>query len=191
VIRIHQKSGFHVGLQHVIDVLCGADTEKVRKWDHQTLSTYGIGKADHSRRDWAHFGRELVRLGLLSQNPDQFNVLEPTDLGRSLLKKRARISVNKPLMTARLSSEKREQQQKATGAIAYDQALFERLREWRKKEATERGLPAYVIFHDSTLQAIANEKPTTLAGLGRIAGIGETKLANYGQGILDVIHAHR
>jgi ATP-dependent DNA helicase RecQ len=188
VLRIHQKSGFHVGMQHVIDVLCGADTEKVRKWEHQTLSTYGIGK-EHPRRIWIHFAREFLRLGLTRQNADQFNVLEVTPAGRESLKSRAPVEVNKPLMTARLTSEKREQQKKATGAVTYDQELFARLREWRKKVATERSMPAYVIFHDSTLQAIANEKPSSMSALGRIAGIGETKLTNYGEEILAVIRA--
>ena len=95
--------------------------------------------------------------------------------------------MNKPLVTARLSREKREQQKKMTGAVSYDQDLFARLRDWRKKIAAERGVPAYVIFHDSTLQAIANEKPTNMAALSRIAGLGERKLATYGEQILAVI----
>ncbi len=178
VLRIQQKSGFRVGLHHVVDVLCGADTEKIRRWEHQTLSTYGIG-GEHTRYEWMHFARELMRLGLLRQDAERFNVLEATPTGREFLKNRARIEVNKPLVTGRLSREKREQQRKMTGAIVYDQGLFSRLREWRKSVAAERGVPAYVIFHDSTLQAIAQEKPTSRAGLARIAGLGERKLTQY------------
>ena len=188
VLRIQQKSGFRVGLHHVVDVLCGADTEKVRKWEHQTLSTYGIG-GEHSRHEWFHFARELMRLGLLRQDAERFNVLEATPSGREFLKTRARIEVNKPLVTGRLSREKREQQRKMTGAISYDQSLFGRLREWRKNVAAERGVPAYVIFHDSTLQAIAHEKPTSLAALSRIAGLGERKLVQYGDQILALIRS--
>jgi ATP-dependent DNA helicase RecQ len=188
VLRIQQKSGFGVGLHHVIDVLCGSETEKVQRWGHQTLSTYGIGK-EHSRSEWAHYARELMRLGLLHQNTTQFNVLEVTPAGREFLKTRARIEVTKPLVTARLSREKREQQKKMTGAVSYDQDVFSRLREWRKKTAAERGVPAYVIFHDSTLQALANEKPASMAALARIAGLGERKLATYGEQILAVIRA--
>jgi ATP-dependent DNA helicase RecQ len=186
VLRIQMKSGFSVGLKHVVDVLCGAETEKVRKWDHQTLSTYGIGK-EHSRYEWAHYARELMRLGLLRQNAAQFNILEATPSGREFLKSRAKIEVNKPLVTGRLSREKREQQRKMTGAVAYDQDVFSRLREWRRKVAAERGVPAYVIFHDSTLQALANEKPASMAALSRIGGLGERKLATYGEQILAVI----
>src|SRR5262249_3383346 len=75
VLRIQQKSGFGVGLHHVVDVLCGSETEKVQRWGHQTLSTYGIGK-EHSRSEWAHFARELMRLGLLHQNTAPINLLE-------------------------------------------------------------------------------------------------------------------
>jgi ATP-dependent DNA helicase RecQ len=188
VLRIQKKSGFNVGLHHLIDVLSGAETEKVRKWGHETLSTYGIGR-EHSRHEWAHLAREFIRLGLLRQNTEQFNVLETTSAGRDFLKERARIEVSKPLATARLSREKREQQRKMTGAVSYDQDLFSRLRGWRKKIAAERGVPAYVICHDSTLQAIAQEKPTSMAALSRIAGLGERKLATYGEQILAVIRA--
>jgi ATP-dependent DNA helicase RecQ len=124
---------------------------------------------------------------LLRQNANQFNVLEATPAGREFLKDRARIEVNKPMMTGRLSREKREQQKKMTGAVSYDQDLFSRLREWRRKVAAERSVPAYVIFHDSTLQTIANEKPTNMAALARIGGLGERKLATYGEQILAVI----
>jgi ATP-dependent DNA helicase RecQ len=186
VLRIQQKSGFSVGLRHVLDVLCGAETEKVQKWEHQTLSTYGIGK-EHSRFEWTHYARELLRLGLLHQDADRFNVLEATPAGRGFLKNRERIEVNKPLFSGRLSREKREQQKKMTGAVSYDQDLFARLRDWRKQVAIERGMPAYVIFHDSTLQAIAHEKPTNIAALSRIAGLGERKLVQYGEQILAMI----
>jgi ATP-dependent DNA helicase RecQ len=186
MLRIQQKSGFSVGVQHVVDVLCGADTEKIRKWEHQTLSTYGIGK-EHTKSAWIHFTRELLRLGLASQNAERFNVLEVTPAGRELLKKRESVTVRKPLVTARLSREKREQQRKMTGAVSYDETVFAKLREWRKQVATERAVPAYVIFTDATLQAIAAEKPTTIAALSRIPGIGERKLAQYGAQILALI----
>jgi len=188
ILRVRQKSGFGVGLQHVVDVLCGADTEKVRRWGHQALSTFGIG-GEHSRSEWTHFARELIRLGLVQQDAEAFNVLEVTEAGRLFLKARDRIEVDRPMVTGRLSREKREQQKKMTGAVAYDQATFDRLREWRKRTATERSVPAYVICHDSTLQAIAIEKPSTLADLSRIPGLGERKIASYGEGILEAVRS--
>ncbi|MDE3067990.1 MAG: ATP-dependent DNA helicase RecQ, partial [Verrucomicrobiota bacterium] len=96
VYRIREKSGFGVGIQHVVEVLCGADTEKIRKFGHQTLSTYNIG-GEHSRAEWSAIGRELARLGLLFQNPDKFHVVELTDAGRAALKTRQKITLTKPV----------------------------------------------------------------------------------------------
>jgi len=87
VYRIREKSGFGVGLNHVVEVLTGADTEKIRKWDHVQLSTYGIGK-EHNRSEWAAIGRELIRLGFLRQTAEKFSVLELTNEGRAALKER-------------------------------------------------------------------------------------------------------
>ena len=130
-----------------------------------------------------------MRLGLLHQNTAQFNVLEVTPSGREFLKSRARIEVNKPLVTARLSREKREQQKKMTGAVSYDQDVFSRLRDWRKKiggraqRARVRDLPR--------LDAPgAREREAREHGrAGGIAGLGERKLATYGEQILAVIRA--
>src|SRR5882757_3465800 len=87
VYRIREKSGFGVGLNHIVEVLTGADTEKIRRWEHTQLSTYGIGK-EHDRSEWGSIGRELVRAGFLVQNPDQYNVVELTDAGLGALKSR-------------------------------------------------------------------------------------------------------
>ncbi len=186
VLRIQQMSGFSVGLRHVIDVLRGADNEKVRKWGHQALSTFGIGR-EHSQREWTHYAREFIRLGLARQDPERFNVVEATDAGKAFLKSRSRLEINSPLMSTQLTRKEREQQKTMTGAVSYDQDLFARLRDWRRRTATERGVPPYVIFHDSTLQAIAREMPTNLSDLSRIAGVGERKLANYGDDLIVII----
>src|SRR5580765_3712800 len=87
VYRIREKSGFGVGLNHVVEVLTGADTEKIRKFSHQTLSTYNIG-GEHTRAEWGAIGRELVRLGFLFQNTEKFSIVELTDAGRGALKTR-------------------------------------------------------------------------------------------------------
>src|SRR5580658_5314714 len=96
VYRIREKSNFGVGIQHVVEVLCGADTEKVRKFGHQNLSTYNIG-GEHTRAEWGAIGRELARLGLLFQNAEQFNIVELTEAGRVALKVRQKITLTKPV----------------------------------------------------------------------------------------------
>ncbi len=188
ILRIQRKSGFSVGLMHLVDVLRGAETDKIRKWEHETLSTYGIG-SERSKHDWIHLAKELIRLGLVRQDPDRFNILDMTEAGREFLKSRSRITIASPLKTGRLTQAEREQQKTMTGAVSYDENLFTRLRDWRKKMATERGVPPYVIFHDSTLQAIARQKPLDRSALSRIPGLGERKLEAYGEEILKLILA--
>ncbi|MEI9865351.1 MAG: RQC domain-containing protein [Limisphaerales bacterium] len=127
VFRIREESGFGVGLNHVVEVLTGADTEKIRKWEHAQLSTFGIGK-EHSRPEWAAIGRELIRLGFLRQTTEKFSVLEITNEGRAALKERRKVTLTKPVTAP-------ETKIHHVGEIACDETLFERLRELRKKLA--------------------------------------------------------
>jgi len=183
VYRIREKSGFGVGLQHVIEVLCGADTEKIRKFGHQELSTYGIG-AEHSRAEWGAIGRELVRLGLLFQNPDQFHVAELTADGLAALKTRRKITLTKPMTPTSAPEAHR------AGEIACDEVLFERLRELRKRLADERGVPPYIIFSDVALRQMARFYPADEREFTRISGVGEKKLREFGAVFMREIAAH-
>jgi RecQ family ATP-dependent DNA helicase len=182
VYRIREKSGFGVGTQHVVEVLCGADTEKIRKFGHHTLSTYNIG-GEHSRPEWAAIGRELVRLGFLYQNHEKFNLLELTDLGRVALKARQKITLTRPVTAP-------EPQERRVGEIACDEALFEKLRGLRKRLADERGLPPYIIFSDVALRQMARFYPANPREFSRISGVGEKKLAEFGSIFLREIAAH-
>ncbi len=189
VLRVEQQSGFAVGLQHLVDVLCGADTEKIRKWRHQELSTYGIGRG-YSRPAWMAFAHELIAKGFARQNPERFNVVEVTPEGSRWLRSKQPLQLTQPLLTTRLSSEKRTQQKAKTGAIAFDEGLFARLKEWRRKTAAKRNLPAYVVFHDRTLQEIAQARPVQMADLKHISGLGEKKLEQYGTTLLDLVREY-
>ena len=151
VYRIREKSGFGVGIQHVVEVLCGADTEKIRKFGHQSLSTYNIG-GEHTRAEWGAIGRELVRLGLLFQNAEKFNIVELTDAGRAALKSRRKITLTKPVAPT-------QPEQHRAGEIACDEALFEKLRALRKQLADERAVPPYIIFSDVSLRQMARFYP--------------------------------
>src|SRR5664279_6023673 len=136
VFRIREKNGFGVGLNHVVEVLTGADTEKIRKWGDEKLSTYGIGK-EHSRPEWAAIGRELIRLGFLRQTTEKFSVLELTNAGAAMLKQRTKVTLTKPVTAP-------EKAVSHVGEIACDEVLFGRLRELRKRLADERDVPAYI-----------------------------------------------
>jgi ATP-dependent DNA helicase RecQ len=182
VFRIREKNGFGVGLNHVIEVLTGADTEKIRKWEHAQLSTFGIGK-EHSRPEWAAIGRELVRLGFLRQTAEKFSTLELTNAGAAILKSRAKVTLTKPVTAP-------ETKTRHVGEIACDETLFERLRELRKKLADERDVPAYIIFSDVSLRQMARNYPTSEGEFARISGVGEKKLREFGEIFLAEIAAH-
>jgi ATP-dependent DNA helicase RecQ len=179
VYRIREHSGFGVGLNHVVEVLTGADTEKIRKWSHAQLSTYGIGK-EHSRPEWGAIGRELVRLGYVKQDAAKFNVLELTAEGRGVLKERKPVQLTKPMKLP-------ERREHAIGEITCDEALFERLRGLRKRLADERSVPPYIIFSDVALRQMARNYPSNEREFARISGVGERKLAEFGKMFLGEI----
>ncbi|MCU0772152.1 MAG: DNA helicase RecQ [Verrucomicrobia bacterium] len=182
VYRIREKSGFGVGVQHVVEVLCGADTERMRKWSHQSLSTYGIGK-EHSRAEWSLIGRELVRMGCLAQDARRFNVLELTDEGKSVLRSKRPVRFTRPVAALPICGRR-------AGEIACDEVLFERLRVLRKRLADERGVPPYVVFGDVSLRQMARHYPATEAELARISGVGEHKRREFGTAFLAEVAAH-
>jgi ATP-dependent DNA helicase RecQ len=182
VYRIREKSGFGVGLNHVIEVLTGAETEKVRKWGHEQLSTYGIG-GEHSRPEWAAIGRELVRLGFLRQTAEKFSVLEVTAAGLAMLKSRQVVTLTKPVVAAKPQAQR-------VGDIACDEGLFERLRELRKRLADQLNVPAYIVFSDVALRQMARTYPGTQGEFARISGVGEKKLREFGAAFLGEIAFH-
>ena len=186
VLRIEQKSGFRVGLHHVVDVLRGTSSEKVRKFEHDTLTTFGIGSA-FSQKEWLYYGRELIALGLLAIDASQFNTLVVTSNGLKTLKERLQVTLRRPLATTALTKEKRTTQRKKLGERNFDEELFAKLKKWRKALADARNIPAFMIFPDSTLQEIARTKPSTMEGLSEVSGIGEKKLAQYGEALLKIL----
>ncbi|MDX6765394.1 MAG: DNA helicase RecQ [Candidatus Methylacidiphilales bacterium] len=185
IFRIRRAGGFHVGMNHLVEVLTGADTEKIRKWEHDKLSTYGIGK-DLSRSEWLAIGRELLRLGLITQTPGQFATIELTHEGVAALKDRRTIPLTKPMAKAKATASRRIR----TGEIPCDEALFEKLRSVRKKLADERAVPAYIVFGDTTLREMAHHYPRSEAEMGRISGVGTKKLSEFGDVFIAAIQEH-
>ena len=180
VYRIKEKSGFNVGLRYVAEVLTGGDTEKIRRWNHTDLSTYGIGK-ERSREQWMAIGRELMRLRLLRQNDGSgFAVVETTPSGLEALKRRQTVLLTKPVKT--------EEALKARGAEQeYDEVLFECLRTLRKRAADSRNVAAFIVFSDVALRQMAQQYPTTTAEFMRVSGVGEKKLKDFGKMFMDEI----
>ena len=172
VHRIHAKSGFGFGVNHIADVLRGADTEAIRQRNHNELSTYGIGR-ELKREAWQAIGRELLRLGFIECAPGKFATLSLTPAGRDALRHRTPITLTKQIEVVA-----RDQKARA-GAIECDEVLFERLRGLRRKVADERNVPAYVIFSDVSLREMAKHYPTERTEFRRIPGVGEQKLKDF------------
>jgi ATP-dependent DNA helicase RecQ len=186
VYRVRQVGRFGVGLNHLIEILTGADTEKVRRWGHNQLSTYGVGR-ELSRPEWSSIGRELLRMGLLEQEKGEFPTIALTDAGLETLRSRRVVMLTKPMEAKRAPKAR-------AGEIECDETLFDHLRKLRKRLADERGVPAYVIFGDTTLRQMAREYPESSDALRSISGIGEKKLQEFGEaftaGVADYLRTY-
>ena len=169
VYRIHERSGFDFGVNHVIQVLVGADTEAIRKWHHNTLSTYAVG-AELARAEWFHIARELIRLGYLQEvQRDRFAVIHLNSDGLAALKQRNPIELSRP---AKIPG--RDQ-----ARAVWDDALYARLIALRKRLADERGLPPHVVLPDVALQEMARQYPRAERQLLGVTGMSERRLRDF------------
>ena len=181
VYRVHEKHGFGFGLNHIVDVLCGADTEPIRQRDHDRLSTYGVGQ-DLKRGAWQAIGRELLRLGFVAAAPGKFATLQLTGTGLAALRERKPITLTKPFDVDLVKRRKHR-----AGEIQCDERLFERLRALRRSIADKRDVPAYIIFSDVTLREMARSCPTTPKEFGQIPGVGKQKLRDFAEPFTNAI----
>ncbi len=186
VYRLREKSRIDFGINQIAEVLTGADSEKVRRWDHQYVSTYGIGK-DRTQTEWRLIGRELVRQGYLNQLPEKFNVLQLSESGWAALKERQPIHLVKPIALPKDKRTRDEKRRRVSGAFDYDEVLFDELRGLRKQIADERAVPAYIVFSDVSLRLMARYYPRTAGEFARISGVGEKKLADFGKAFMELI----
>ena len=172
VYRVRQQSGFDFGMNQIAEVLTGADTENIRKWKHEKVSTYGIGK-EHDRTEWKAIGRELIRLGFVRQLGEKFSGLTLTPQGIAALKQRQSVTLTKPVSAPEPAAHR-------VGEISCDEVLFERLRQLRKRLADERDVAAYIVFSDVALRLMARNYPASEREFARISGVGEKKLREFG-----------
>ena len=173
-------------MNHIIEVLTGGASEKIVKWGHEKVSTYGIGK-EHSRAEWAALGREIIRLGYCVQSAEKFSTLELTDAGRELLRARRAVTLTRPPPEP---DRTRGDRTRRAGEIACDEALFEQLRTLRKEIADARDVPAYIVFSDVSLRVMAREYPTTERAFANITGVGTRKLDEFGAQFMDAIQKY-
>ena len=178
------RTGQRFGAAHVVDVLVGKDTDKIRQHDHDQLSVHGIGK-ELGEPAWRSVARQLIVQGYLRSDQRRYGALVLTAKSRPLL----RGEVSLKLREDRKLATKKTRKGSVTNLAPADQALFEALRKRRKEIAEHHDLPPYVIFPDTTLRQMAEQRPTTEAGLLGISGVGEVKLERYGKAFLEVIAA--
>jgi ATP-dependent DNA helicase RecQ len=189
VYRLKHERGQQYGAGQVIDILLGRQTARVIDNDHASLTVFGVG-TELTEAEWRGVARQLLAQGLLRVKGD-YGMLDLTQGSQEVLGRRREVMLRRePERPARAGRAARAAKAAAAPAAELDPAaaaVFERLRAWRAATAKEQSMPAYVIFHDATLRQIASESPATLAELGTVSGVGETKLARYGQQVLDVL----
>jgi len=182
VVRLKRERNQRFGAGHLIDILLGKSTERVRQHSHDELTTYGIG-TELSDQEWRGVVRQLLAQGLLAVGSDGYGTLVITDASSEVLS-----GARTVLLRREAARPTRAAKQKAGAELPEDaRPLFERLREWRAGVAREAGVPAYIVFGDATLRGIALTKPASLGELATISGVGEKKLESYGAGVLAVV----
>ncbi|HEX5391473.1 MAG TPA: DNA helicase RecQ, partial [Burkholderiaceae bacterium] len=191
IYRVQQASGTAFGAGHIMDILRGKATEKVEQHGHQSLSTFGIG-ADWSETQWRGLLRQLIAREAVWVDAEHYNTLRLTDAAKPILKGEATVRV-KTTVDEPTSRRKSKAQRLDSGpplTLAGRDCLAA-LKAWRAEVAREHNLPAYVIFHDATLRAIAERQPTQLGELEGISGLGAKKLQAYGEEVLRVVRTSR
>jgi len=198
--RFHQR-GERFGAGHLIDVLRGKRTDKVVQRGHDSLSTFGIG-ADWSETQWRSLLRQLIAREVVAVASDGFNTLSLTDAARPLLKGEVRVMLRSPRTDLPRDTSRRRGSRDTSAAdrkasslaaaahlSAVQQQALDALKAWRRAVAKEHNLPAFVIFPDSTLLALAERMPQTLADLQGVPGVGQKKREAYGPQVLEALEA--
>ncbi|MFC7461969.1 DNA helicase RecQ [Hydrogenophaga defluvii] len=187
IYRVQQASGTAFGAGHIMDILRGKATEKVEQHGHQALSTFGIG-ADWSETQWRGLLRQLIAREAVWVDAEHYNTLRLTDAAKPILKGEATVRVKTTVdePTARRKAKAQRLDSGPPLTLAGRDCLAA-LKAWRAEVAREHNLPAYVIFHDATLRAIAERQPRSLADLDGISGLGAKKRQAYGDEVLRVV----
>ncbi len=186
------RTGQRFGAAHVVDVLLGGNTERIRTLGHEQLSVYGIGK-ELDRGQWRALLRQLVSLGALVSQAEAKGGLcfGPPELVQPLLKGEQELAF---VLPPPAKEQRRRAATSSGGAaaapVSADDPLLAALKTWRREQARSQGVPPYVVFHDRTLMELAVARPHSLAALGEVSGIGSAKLERYGEALLEVLAAH-
>ena len=179
------RTGQRFGVNYLTDVLLGVDDDRIQQFEHHRQSTFGIGK-EFNKNQWRGIFRQVVAAGLLQVDAENHGGLSITAQGRAFLQNNESLSLRQPRV------QKASRARRGAGAPVHsgaDSPLFDALRARRLELARAQGVPPYVIFHDKTLHDMAAVKPATMEQMAGISGVGDAKLARYGQDFLDVIQS--
>jgi ATP-dependent DNA helicase RecQ len=169
---------------HIVDIVTGADTKRIRELEHDKIKTYGAGK-DRDKNHWRFIVDELLAQDVIQQDGGRYPVLKITEKGKAILFGREKVSGLK-----REESRRKSRAGKGTGFEKYNEALFEKLRSLRKKLADEQGVPPYVVFSDKTLHEMCRFYPSSLPDMAGITGVGAAKLERYGDDFIKEIKSY-
>jgi ATP-dependent DNA helicase RecQ len=179
---------------HLIDILVGRATDRVRQFGHERLSVFGIG-AELNEKQWRAAIRQTVAMGHLQPDTEAFGALKLTETARGVLKGETEVMLREEIPGSRIRAVRTKSRRgdivprSASPGNAGDAALLGALRAWRSQLARQRGVPAYVVLHDATIDGIASLRPSTLSQLRNIPGIGDKKLEHYGEALIALVKA--
>jgi ATP-dependent DNA helicase RecQ len=177
------RTGQRFGAMHVIDVLRGQQTARMTQWGHDKLTVFGIG-ADQDDTAWRNIFRQLTAMGYARPNHEAHGALQLTEAARPVLRGEVTVEMRAALTREARRAKRKERHSGGKSLVPADTSLLAALKAWRFTQAQSQGVPAFVIFHDSTLAAIASTKPRNIDDLAHVAGIGAKKLERYGESLL-------
>ena len=183
------RTGQRFGVNYLVDVLLGKDDDRIKRFGHDQLSTFGIGK-ELDNNEWRGVFRQLISRSLLAVDLEGHGGLRLTDLSRPVLRGEERLMLRRDVKPEKTKKTKTPRAARSPFTKETDQRLWEALRARRLELAKKQGVPPYVVFHDATLAEMVERRPRTLNDLAHISGVGERKLAAYGEDFIGVIRGH-
>ncbi|OGI50665.1 MAG: ATP-dependent DNA helicase RecQ [Candidatus Muproteobacteria bacterium RIFCSPHIGHO2_02_FULL_65_16] len=183
------RTGQRFGVNYLVDVLLGKDDDRIKRFGHDQLTTFGIGK-ELDNNEWRGVFRQLIARGLLAVDLEGHGGLRMTDLSRPVLRGEERLMLRRDAKPEKIKKTKAARAARSPFTQEADQRLWEALRARRLECARKQGVPPYIVFHDATLAEMVERRPRTLNDLAHISGVGERKLEAYGEDFIGVIRAH-
>ena len=180
------RTGERFGTEHLVSLLCGEETEGILRFGHQKLPTFGVGR-EHAKPQWRSIFRQLYAAGIIAMDIGGYGRWSVTERGRAVLKGTERLDLRQDALVP--AGSRRRRITVATAGEG-DPILLDALKKRRTGLAREQGVPAYVILPDRSLMEMAQQRPTTAAAMSQVHGVGQAKLARYGDAFLDVIRHH-